>query len=199
MKNWKIIVIAFVAVIGVWLLGYFEGREHFRDATKMLGSDTVYVFDTVRYTKAELAMQTTKLDVPKVSAPEYVWVVGDSASVVYRDSIRYVMLPREFYYTRTHDAEIWHSGVGSTIDSLNVFQSSTIITKTQTIVKEPAWDFAIELGLDYKVRARQPMLVPNIGASIGYKRLSIHAEAGLEFGEILQPYYGAGVRFKLLK
>lgn len=195
----KKIIVLLIVLLMAFLAGALFGRHHFRDATKMLGSDTVYVFDTVRYTKAELSMQTTKLDVPKVSAPEYVWVVGDSASVVYRDSIRYVTLPREFYYTRTHDAEIWHSGVGSRIDSLNVFRSSTIITTTQTIVKEHALDFAIELGLDYRVRTRQPMLVPNIGASIGYKRLSIHAEAGLEFGEIVQPYYGAGVRFKLVK
>ena len=186
MKNWKIIVIAFVAVIGVWLLGYFAGRE--REPSVRVETETIVKTDTIReYIPVEVAVERT-----------------EKVLIEVRDTIRvhdtlYVALPfeKKFYKSDEYYAEI--SGYKPRLDYIEVYAKTETITKTQTIVKEPAWDFAIELGLDYMVSARQPMLVPNIGASIGYKRLSIHAEAGLEFGEIVRPYYGTGVRFKLVK
>ena len=186
MKNWKIIVIAFVAVIGVWLLGYFAGRK--REPSVRVETETIVKTDTIReYIPVEVAVERT-----------------EKVLVEVRDTIRvhdtlYVALPfeKKFYKGEDYYAEV--SGYKPRLDYIEVYAKTETITKTQTIVREPAWDFSIDLGLDYRVRAKQPMLVPNIGASLGFKRLSIHAEAGLEFGEIVQPYYGAGVRFKLLK
>lgn len=137
-----IIVLLVGAVIG-WLCRpkYFRGEVE----TKV---DTTFVYDTVRYSRLELANNTYKLDVPKVDAMRYVYVRSDSATVVYKDSVRYVMLPREYYYTSTDDVEIWHSGIDSTIDSLNVVRKTQEITKTtQPVTKRNA--LAIGLDMNY--------------------------------------------------
>ena len=91
--------------------------------------DTTFVYDTVKHSRLELAAGTYRLDIPKVGMKEYVYVREDSVSVIYIDSVRYVSLPREYRYTKTEDAEIWHSGVDSRIDSLNVFRKTLEITE----------------------------------------------------------------------
>ena len=85
------------------------------------------------YSRLELKENTYKLDVPKIGVAEYVFVASDSVSIVYKDSIQYIMLPRQRYFTSVDDVNIWHSGVDSTIDSLNVVHKTEIITKTTHI------------------------------------------------------------------
>ena len=116
------------AVIGMWLCRQY----HFRDATKMPQRDTVTVYDTARYSRLELVSNTYKLDIPKIGVPELVYIPSDSTTIIYRDSVRYVTLPRQFFYTRTADAEVYHSGIDSRIDALNVFHKTQTITKTVT-------------------------------------------------------------------
>ena len=82
------------------------------------------------YSRLELKGNTYKLDVPKIGVAEYVYVASDSVSIVYKDSIQYIMLPRQRYFTSVGDVDIWHSGIDSTIDSLNVVHKTEIITKT---------------------------------------------------------------------
>lgn len=91
--------------------------------------DTVVVYDTARYSRLELEIKRHRLDVPDITSPKVVMVPEDSTTIIYRDSVRYVTMPRQFFYTKTQDAEIWHSGIDSTIDSLNVFRKNTTITE----------------------------------------------------------------------
>ena len=101
--------------------------------------------DTIFYSRLDLKAKTYKIDVPKISVKNYIYVQSDSAKVVYKDSIQYIMLPRQYYYTNTDDAEIWHSGIDSTIDSLNVVRKTEVITKT---TQEPFKKNRLALGTE---------------------------------------------------
>lgn len=134
-----------VFLIGA-LAGMWEHRQyHFRDATKMSQNDTIVRYDTIKYSRFELTTKSCRLEVPKISRPELVYIPADSATIIYRDSIRYVTLPRQYFYTKVEGVEIWHSGIDSTIDSLNVVRKTQEITKTtQTVTKRNALSIGIE-------------------------------------------------------
>lgn len=117
-----------------------------KDAFEVVDTDTTAVYDTTRYTRLELKGKTYRLNVPEVGAKRYVYVPADSATVVYKDSIRYVMLPREYRFTKTEDAEIWHSGIDSTIDSLNVTRKTVYVTTTRTEKYRNRISLGIEAG-----------------------------------------------------
>lgn len=119
----------------------------------LVQSDTIVRFETLHYSGLELSRQTIKLDVPKISTREMVFIEEASLDTIYRDSVRYVTLPREYYYTKVRDAEIWHSGVDSRIDSLNVFRRDMYVTDTY---KRKDWKHEVSIfasaGYDKQVR-----------------------------------------------
>ena len=83
--------------------------------------DTIVCYDTVKILRQEIVTK------PVVRTEvEYVYI--GKVDTVYRDSIRYISLPREYYHTKAKNVEIWHSGIDSTIDSLNVVRESVKIT-----------------------------------------------------------------------
>jgi hypothetical protein len=96
----------------------------------MIQNDTIVKYEKIPYSRLELASSTYKLDVPKVGVRELVYIPVHSLDTIYRDNIQFATLPRENYFTKTKDAEIWHSGIDSRIDSLNVFRTSTSITES---------------------------------------------------------------------
>lgn len=112
----------------------------------MVQRDTVTVYDTARYSRLELTTNTCKLDIPKISRKELVYIPSDSVSIIYRDSIRYVTLERKYFFTETDDAQIWHSGVDSRIDSLNVFHKTK--TVTQTVTKAVTHRHELSFGIE---------------------------------------------------
>lgn len=115
--------------------------DHFHGAG--VQTDTTIVYKVVKYSSLDLAAKTIKLDVPKISKPELVFIPEVQTEIVYKDSIRYIVMEREHYFTKTDDAEIWHSGVDSRIDSLNVF------TKTETrTIREKTKKNAIGVSID---------------------------------------------------
>lgn len=128
MKKHLLYIVIFLigALAGMWA----RRQYHFRDATKMSQNDTIVRFDTIRYSRFELVRNTYELDIPKIGMPELVYIPSDSTTIIYRDSIRYVTAPRRFFYTKVEDAEIWHSGIDSTIDSLNVVRKTQEVNKT---------------------------------------------------------------------
>jgi hypothetical protein len=140
----------YIPYLVIFLIGALAGmwahrQYHFRDATNMPQNDTIVRLDTVKYSKLELIGKNYRLDIPKVSMKELVYIPSDSTTIIYRDSIRYVTLPRQYFYTKVGDAEIWHSGIDSTIDSLNVVRKTQEITKaTQTVTHRNALAFGIE-------------------------------------------------------
>lgn len=117
------------AAIGMLLCRRYHVKRNFEEVQR----DTVVRYDTVRYSRIDLSSKTQKLNVPKVSTSEFVIMPEKSVSIVYRDSIRYVTLPRQHYFTETGDVQIWHSGIDSRIDSLNVMRQTQQITETVRI------------------------------------------------------------------
>lgn len=142
MKKHLLYIVIFLigALAGMWA----HRQYHFRDATKMPQNDTIVRFDTLRYSRFELTTNRCRLDVPKISSPELVYIPTHSLDTIYRDSVRYVTLPRQYYFTETEDAQIWHSGIDSRIDSLNVFRRNTTVTKTQAVTRRHALGIGME-------------------------------------------------------
>ena len=141
----------YLLYIVIFLIGAFAGmwthrQYHFRDATNMSQNDTIVRLDTIRYSRLELTSVRYKLDIPKISRKELVYIPSDSVSIIYRDSIRYVTLPRQYYFTETEEAQIFHSGIDSRIDSLNVFHKTK--TVTQTVTKAVTHRHELSLGIE---------------------------------------------------
>ena len=150
----------YIPYLVIFLIGALSGmwgcrQYHFRDATKMTQNDTIVRFDTIKYSKLELIGKNYRLDIPKVSTPEWVYVPSDSTTIIYRDNVRYVTLPRQYYFTETEDAQIWHSGIDSRIDSLNVFSKSQTIIKKQTVTKRN--ELSLGIGLAYSTAVFAPV------------------------------------------
>lgn len=151
-------------IIGVSLLvigivgGVFLCRAFHHDKVEVVQKDTIVMHDTIRYSRLALDYETVKLDLPKIGKKEYVFIVEDSTTIIYRDSIRYVTALREFFYTRTPEVEIWHSGIDSRIDSLNVYRSSSVITQTISR-KERLHEISAGLELSYSDALRMPFQV----------------------------------------
>lgn len=118
--------------------------------------DTVYVYDTIRYSRLDLKTYMHKLDLRKIETPSLVFIPEESTKIIYKDSVRYVTLPREYFYTRTNEAEIWYSGVNPTIDSLAIFQKTATVTQT---IKAPQKKNAVSLGVEanYSSMMRTPV------------------------------------------
>lgn len=149
----------YIPYLVIFLIGALAGmwahrQYHFRDATKMSQNDTIVRLETIKYSNLELIGKNYRLDIPKVNAPELVYIPSDSTTIIYRDSIRYVTLPRQYYFTKTEDVEIWHSGVDSRIDSLNVFRQTKIITR-QPAPKRHTLSLGMEPG--YSCRVHLPL------------------------------------------
>lgn len=151
----------YIPYLVIFLIGAFAGvwahRQYHRTHTEVeVQRDTVVRHDTIKYSKLELIGKNYRLDVPKIKRREYVFVPADSTTIIYRDSVRYVTLPRQYFYTKVEDAEIWHSGIDSTIDSLNVVRKTQEITKaTQTVTKRHG--LSIGVGLDYSTGLFAPV------------------------------------------
>lgn len=199
----------YLLYIVIFLVGAFAGmwthrQYHFREVTKMSQADTLVRYDTIRYSRLELTTNSCRLNVPKIDNPRMVLIPADSTTIIYRDSVRYVTLPRQFYFTETEDAQIWHSGIDSTIDSLIVYKSNMVISKTETTTLTPSpWRYSLSIGADYE-RINHVFLSPHIGAEIGYKKISLGIEGGVSIGiensVIQEPrlYWKMGVKYNLL-
>ena len=124
----------YIPYLVIFLIGALAGMWAHRqycpyEPTESIQNDTIVRLDTIKYSNLELIGKNYRLDIPKVNVPELVYIPSDSTTIIYRDSIRYVTLPRQYYFTKTEDAEIWHSGVDSRIDSMNVFRQTKVITQ----------------------------------------------------------------------
>lgn len=123
-------------------------------------TDTTTVEVVKQYSRFDLQAKTIRLDIPKIgTTPELVFVPEEKVSVVVRDSVSYIVMDREQYYTETDDARIWHSGVESRIDSLMVISKKETTTYREkqrknslTLFGEIAYDNvrpSLPVGLQY--------------------------------------------------
>lgn len=149
--TYYIICIILGAVIG-WLCR----GSYFRDTAGVVQRDTVIQYEKIPYSKLDLATNTYKLDLPKMGKIELVFVPEHSTNIIYRDSVRYVTYPRDYFYTNTNEVEIWHSGIDSTIDSLNVIQKTSNIRETYT-PREKRNAVSIGVEANYSSSFRMPL------------------------------------------
>lgn len=118
--------------------------------------DTTYIYEKVPYSRLDLGKMSVQLSIPEVNVPNMVFMRIDSTTIIYKDSVRYVVLPRQYYFTSTEDVEIWHSGIDSTIDSLNVVRKTANITNTYK-PKEKKNFVAIGMEANYLDRLYTPI------------------------------------------
>ena len=196
------IIIAAAILVGMWIFGYIMGAEHFRDATKMIQRDTIVRYDTMRYSRLELETLSHRLDVPKIDVPKLAILDVEKMDTIYKDNVMYITYPRENYYTKANDVEIWHSGIDSTIDSLSVVRKTQNIT--ETILHKPSpWRFSCDVGVDYGDMGNR-FLAPNLGAELSYRKIGVRAEcgAGVPFvnGQPALPqlYWKVGVKYRFV-
>lgn len=186
-----IIIGAALLAIGL-IIGVLCSRRYFRSREPIVQKDTIVVYDTLRYSRLDLKDKTYQLAKPKVGTPKMVFIPEYSTDIIYRDSIRYVTLPRQYFFTRTADAEIYHSGIDSRIDSLNVFHKTQTITQTvtQTATHSNALTFGIEPSY---------LNIFSIPIYLEYERM-LHKNVGI-YGRInydLQTkMFGAGIGAKV--
>lgn len=128
----KIFAYIGVMVVGV-VIGCLLPDYHFRDEVKMLQRDTIVRFDTMRYSRLELVTNSNTLKIPKIDVPKLAFLDVEKVDTIYKDNVMYLTYPRESYYTKAKDVEIWYSGIDSTIDSLNVVQKTQNIKETQQV------------------------------------------------------------------
>ena len=134
---------ALLLILG-FVIGILCRPKHFRGEVEMVQADTIVRLDTIKYSKLELIGKNYKLDLPKIKSPSLVYIPADSTTIIYRDSVRYVTYPREYFHTSVDNVEIWHSGIDSTIDSLNVFNKTQTITRASTKSRKNSIGIGIE-------------------------------------------------------
>jgi hypothetical protein len=121
----------------------------------------------------------------------YVFIETERLDTVYRDNIQYVKMPREYYYTRVKDAEVWHSGIDSTIDSLNVVVKTAEITKN-TISAQPKNSIGIGIEPSYMNTLSIPIYL-EYGRML-HKNVEIYCQIAYD---LPSKTFGAGIGAKV--
>lgn len=174
-------------VVGI-LLGSGVCRNYYVKIAPDVKRDTTYIYEKVPYSRLDLGKMSVQLSIPEVNVPNIVFMQIDSTTIIYKDSVRYVVLPRQYYFTSTEDVEIWHSGIDSTIDSLNVVRKAANITNTYK-PKEKKNYLAIGVEAGWCVKPYTPiyleysrMLHKNIVFNAGVFRDLVREENGMRVG-----------------
>lgn len=137
MKKLLLYIVTFL--IGI-LAGMWGCRSYYVQKEADVHRDTIFVHDTTEYTKEVLA-ESTKVVHQKDT--EYIYI--EVRDTIEKEKKVYVPMPRQHYHTRVKDAEIFHSGIESRIDSLNIFSTTANITQTYLPrVKKHSLSFGIE-------------------------------------------------------
>ena len=152
--------------------------------------DTLIVYKTIRYSALELKGKTYTLDVPKIKRAMVLLPIEKTDTIV-KDKKVYIAMEREWRYTETDEVQIWHSGIDSTIDSLNVMRKTEIITETvQEVMKRNYLSFGIEAGYS---------AIPHIPIYLQYERM-LHKNMGVyvrAFYDIPRLSYGVSIGAKV--
>lgn len=161
-----IIIGALLLVIGI-VLGDLLGGKCRVPSKDSMQTDTLIVYDTMRYSALELKGKTYTLDIPKISGAMVLLPIEKTDTIVKENKV-YIAMEREWRYTETDDVQIWHSGIDSTIDSLNVIRRTEYITET---VKEPMKRNYLSFGLEAGYSA-----IPHAPIYLQYERM-LHKNA----------------------
>lgn len=144
-KN-RLFIFLLGAAAGMCLPFLFRYCSHDVAEKEAEPADTTIRYETKSHSRLELAQKTYDIDVPSIKGIGrfVLYPVDDTDTVVVEKKV-YVSMERQHRYTETDDAQIWHSGIDSTIDSLNVFSKTTSVTKSiQPVTKCNALSIGIE-------------------------------------------------------
>lgn len=123
----KYILLLAILVLGM-AIGWSYRGTYYRSAIAQ--RDTIIQQVTRTYSKFELQKYSFKIDSPKIEMPDYVFFEVESKDTIVKENKVYVQLPIQHYRTMVKDAEIFHSGIESRIDSLNIFSTTANIMQT---------------------------------------------------------------------
>jgi hypothetical protein len=184
----SVIIGAVLLVIGI-VIGWLCRQSCIRPQT-IIQRDTLVRVDTVSYSRLELEANRIRLEIPDIRMRRYVFIETERLDTVYRDNIQYVKMPREYYYTRVKDAEVWHSGIDSTIDSLNVVVKTAEITKN-TISAQPKNSIGIGIEPSYMNTLSIPIYL-EYGRML-HKNIEIYGQIAYD---LPSKTFGAGIGIK---
>ena len=150
-------------LFGIAAVIWLTGRCHESEPVFKVKRDTVrvYKYDTIPKPKP---VHDTVYVVRKVKIP-----VKTSDTVEVRDSVE---LPVEQKVYKDSDYVAYVSGVMPSLDSLNIFRRTEVVTITETITKRekaPRWSFGLQAGYGYGLRSRQ--VEPFVGVGVTYRFL----------------------------
>lgn len=189
------ILILALLTLGIYLMGFYRAREQFREAAKEVQIDTVFRYDTIRIDKPG-EIRSFKSSIPLI--------LPLSDTIRLRDTV-YLVLNRQIKEYRDSLFYARVSGYEPSLDYIEVYPKTVVISKTETTTLEPSpWHVSLDMGLDYS-RMEAKYISPNIGAEIGYKRLSITAELGVDLkthdmmSMESHPYWKVGVKYNLFR
>lgn len=184
----SVIIGAVLLVVGI-VIGWLC-RQSFIRPEVVTQRDTLVRVDTVTYSRLELEANRISLEIPDIRMRRYVFIETERLDTVYRDNIQYVKMPREYYYTRVKDAEVWHSGIDSTIDSLNVVVKTAEITKN-TISAQPKNSIGIGIEPSYMNTLSIPIYL-EYGRML-HKNIEIYGQIAYD---LPSKTFGAGIGIK---
>lgn len=113
----------------------------------LVRTDTLYVYDTLRYGADDIKTEVDKTRPPRT---EYVYVQLPPEvveKVVHDTTFVEIPLEREHYYSEADDVRIWHSGIASSIDSLENVRQTKLVTNK--VVKDIKHTIGIYANLGY--------------------------------------------------
>lgn len=122
MKKYIPYIIAFVVGIGLGML--ICPRDHIKDAEIITQSDTIYRWDTI--------VKTAPVEIKKIKSTDTIFIATlDTVKV--RDTV-YVAVPRETREYKDKDYLARVSGYDPSLDYIEVYPKTAIVTETKTIV-----------------------------------------------------------------
>lgn len=186
----KVCTYLILVIVGI-AVGSFTTSCFFKQ-DKVSQIDTLIVYKKIGYSRIDLKGRTYKINVPDIDVPELVLIPADSTSIIYKDSVRYVTLPRQFFYTRTTEAEIFHSGIDSRIDSLNVYMRNTNITQ---VIRSREKKHSIGIGIEANYAKAFNMPVQLEYSYMVRPWLSVYGYAEYE---LFRRQFGVGMGTKVL-
>lgn len=132
----------------VFIIGFISGSDLRKspEVKPLIQKDTVITYDTMRYSRFQMDLGTYEIDWARYKnmVPEYVYVDRESTKDTSVNGIPYIMMQRQYLMTEMNGAKIMHSGIGSRIDSVEIF--IPVRTISATVPKKEARN-SLALGI----------------------------------------------------
>ena len=167
---WGAVSVLAALIIGA-AISYFVSKAHFRAILDTFSPrvDTLYLKDTTKHLRP-ISMGSPIFTGEMVKIPSYLFFTD----TLYRDSTALAQLPdsislpreQEVYSDSTYKA--WVSGVSPRLDSIYVFPTTKIITKTLSVpeIRKQRVTFSIQGGVGVVQPFGEPFK-PKVGYYVG--------------------------------